>query len=259
MSNNRGKREKRLADIISVLLLAAVLFYLFSPRFYTGLTSVWNWVSKPTNFQVNSRELKSDVADILGNLRVRETSRESTISYRRSDFGEPWFDEDANGCDTRNDILARDLKDVVYRNPRRHCKVVSGVLVGPYTGKVIHFRSGPQTSPLVQIDHVVALGDAWRSGAQQWSYEKRQSFANDPLNLLATDGKTNEDKGSMPAQEWLPPLESYRCKYIQRQIAVKNKWNLSVTRAELTTFEQVLRMCPETSVSKESKENLSTE
>jgi hypothetical protein len=149
--------------------------------------------------------------------------------YRRSQFGARWPDVDGNGCDTRNDILRRDLVDVRVRPSTHDCVVASGILHDPYTGDTVTFVRGVRTSALVQIDHVVALGDAWQKGAQQLSQDRRTALANDPLNLLAVGGAVNEAKGDGDAATWLPPLRSARCPYVARQIAVKAAYRLWVT------------------------------
>lgn len=120
---------------------------------------------------------------LLATLTVK--GRAPKTGYDRSgSFGTAWLDVDQNGCDTRNDILARDLTGTVKSG---NCRVLTGTLPGPYTGKKIHFERGTSTSSLVQIDHVVALSNAWQTGAQQLSQAQRVSLANDPLNLLAVD------------------------------------------------------------------------
>jgi hypothetical protein len=122
--------------------------------------------------------------------------------------------------------------------------VASGVLHDPYTGSTINFVRGVGTSLAVQIDHVVALSDAWQKGAQQLSFTTRVSFANDPLNLLAVDGPTNGQKSDSDAASWLPPRKAYRCAYVSRQVAVKRKYHLWVTQAERDAILVVLRACP---------------
>jgi hypothetical protein len=114
----------------------------------------------------------------------------------------------------------------------------------PYTGKIINFKYGVGTSIAVQIDHVVALSDAWQKGAQKASAQQRQSFYNDPLNLLAVDGPTNSSKGDSDAATWLPPNKAYRCAYVARQVAVKSKYKLWVTLAEKAAIKAVLVDCP---------------
>ena len=182
---------------------------------------------------------------MLGTLAVK--GRAPKTGYSRAQFGASWTDDnDApdghNGCRTRDDILARDLVGALTSNG---CTVRSGVLVDPYTGSRITFRYGVGTSNAVQIDHVVALGDAWQTGAQQWSVSKRTAFANDPLNLLAVDGPTNEAKGDSDAASWLPPNKAYRCAYVARQVAVKARYGLWVTAAERDAIARVLSRCPD--------------
>jgi hypothetical protein len=161
---------------------------------------------------------------------------------REGSFGSAWQDVDQNGCDTRNDILARDLTALVLEGS---CEVQSGTLLGPFTGLTINFVRGQATSSLVQIDHLVALSNAWQTGAQQLSQEQRVALANDPLNLFAVDGVTNSRKGDGDAATWLPPLKSYRCTYVAKQISVKATYALWVTAAEHDAMTRILSDCPD--------------
>ena len=180
--------------------------------------------------------------DAAENLVVK--GRAPKTGYVRSQFGPAWADVDKNGCDTRNDILRRDLTQVVFKPGTKDCVVLSGVLIDKYSGETINFVRGNTTSSLVQIDHVVALSDAWQKGAFLLTLQERTAFANDPLNLLAVKGSLNSQKGDGDAATWLPPQKSYRCEYISRQIAVKKKYHLWVTVAERGAFVRVLQTCP---------------
>lgn len=168
--------------------------------------------------------------------------RAPKTGYSREQFGTRWSDIDHNGCDQRNDVLSRDLEKVVLKSGNS-CIVESGVLDDPYTGKTINFKRGNTTSSAVQIDHVVALSDAWQKGAQQLSAQQRQQLANDPANLLAVDGPTNAQKSDSDAASWLPPNKSYRCQYVMQQIAVKHDYDLWVTKAEKDAMVKVLKDC----------------
>ncbi|KAB1663744.1 HNH endonuclease family protein [Pseudoclavibacter sp. CFCC 13611] len=174
----------------------------------------------------------------LASLPVK--GRAPKTGYARSEFGKGWRDPDRNGCDARNDVLARDLVAVQLRGP---CTVLSGTLHDPYTGGTIAFVRGDKTSQAVQIDHVVALSDAWQKGAQQLSADQRLELANDPRNLLAVDGPTNTRKGDGDAATWLPPNRSFRCSYVSRQIVVKSAYSLWVTQAEAEAMRHVLSSC----------------
>jgi hypothetical protein len=176
----------------------------------------------------------------LADLDVKPAA--SMTGYSRTKFGAAWEDVDLNGCDTRNDILVRDLESVVFKNGS-HCKVSTGTLDDTYTGKTISYVQGPGTSAAVQIDHVVALAAAWRTGAKKWGVELRRFYANDPLVLLAVDGPTNGDKGDDDAAEWLPPRVPSHCRYVARQIAIKTKYALSVTQPERAAMNDVLGDC----------------
>ena len=180
-------------------------------------------------------------ADLLETLPVK--GRAPKTGYERSLFGPTWADVDQNGCDTRNDILNRDLTEITYVNSVP-CTVKTGVLADPYTGTVIDFVRGTTTSSAVQIDHVVALSDAWQKGAQQLTTEQRTAFANDALNLQATDGPTNQQKGDGDAATWLPPAKGFRCGYVARQVSVKARYSLWVTQAEHDAIAGILAGCP---------------
>ena len=159
--------------------------------------------------------------------------------YERSAFSDGWGQ--IGSCSVRNYILKRDLKKLTYRG---NCIVDTGVLTDPYSSKIINFKYGVGTSIAVQIDHVVALSDAWQKGAQKLTAQQRENFYNDPLNLLAVDGPTNSSKGGSDAATWLPPNRAYRCAYVARQISVKAKYKLWVTSAEKTAIKRVLSTCP---------------
>ncbi|MFF8608790.1 HNH endonuclease family protein [Streptomyces sp. NPDC015346] len=167
--------------------------------------------------------------------------RAPKTGYDREKFGRAWADVDGNGCGTRDDILKRDLTGVRFKEGG--CKVASGVLADdPYTGGRIDFVRGRSK---VDIDHIVALSDAWQKGAQRWDADKRRRFANDPLNLLAVDSAANRRKSDGDAATWLPPNKAYRCTYVAAQVAVKKKYGVWVTRGERDAMKRVLGTCPE--------------
>lgn len=183
-----------------------------------------------------------DALTVLAAIPVK--GRAPKTGYNRDQFGPAWKDVDRNGCDTRNDILSRDLTDVSYKPGTHNCVVLTGVLTDPYTATTISFQRGQDTSTAVQIDHVVALSDAWQKGAQNISEDQRTQLANDPYNLLAVDGPTNQKKSDGDAATWLPPNKDFRCEYVARQIGVKHKYGLWVTQAEADAMRRVLDTCP---------------
>jgi len=179
---------------------------------------------------------------ILETLPVK--GRAPKTGYTRAQFGPAWADVDRNGCDTRNDILKRDLSAITFRAKTRNCVVESGTLVDRYSGETISFVKGNLSSMDVQIDHVVALSNAWQTGAFKLSAIERKALANDPLNLFAVKGRLNSQKGDGDAATWLPPLKSFRCTYIAQQIAVKAKYSLWVTTPEKAAMTSILSACP---------------
>ncbi|MGO3328036.1 GmrSD restriction endonuclease domain-containing protein [Gordonia sp. (in: high G+C Gram-positive bacteria)] len=194
----------------------------------------------------NESPESADALDVLDTIPVK--GRAPKTGYDRALFGQAWSDDvnvdgGHNGCDTRNDILRRDLTALTVK-PRTHdCVILTGVLDDAYTGKSIAFTRGERTSTAVQIDHVVALSDAWQKGAQQLTAAERESLANDPLNLQAVDGPTNNKKKDGDAATWLPPNTAYRCTYVSRQIDVKARYRLWVTQAEKDAMTRILGSC----------------
>jgi hypothetical protein len=173
----------------------------------------------------------------LETLRVK--GRAPKTDYDRQQFGDGWAT--VAGCDMRDRILTRDLIQKTYE-PGDTCAVQSGHLHDPYTAAQITFARGGASE--VDIDHVVALSDAWQKGAQQWTADTRVAFANDPLNLLSVDAHINRAKGDGDAATWLPPNKRFRCDYVARQVAVKRKYKAWVTQAEHDSMETVLKTCP---------------
>ena len=171
--------------------------------------------------------------------------RAPKTGYSRDQFGQAWADVNRNGCDTRNDMLKRDLTQILYKAGTRNCVVASGTLLDRYSGETINFVRGNVTSMEVQIDHVVALSNAWQTGAFKLTADQRKALANDPMNLFAVKGKLNSQKGDGDAATWLPPLKSFRCDYVSQQIAVKLKYKLWFTAPEKEAMIRILKSCPE--------------
>jgi hypothetical protein len=219
-------RTRRLVGLL-VVLIFSVATILFHPALYEPVTP------NPTS----NIQAKGQVVGVLNGLPVK--GRAPKTGYARTQFGDGWTMQ--NGCDTRNIILNRDLTGVTMSE---NCKVQSGTLQDPYTDKTINFVRGNESSQLVQIDHVVALSNAWQTGAQQLTFDQRESLANDPLELLAVDGVANQQKSDGDAATWLPSNKAFRCQYVARQVAVKQKYSLWVTQPEKEAMERVLVACP---------------
>lgn len=186
-------------------------------------------------------------------LEVRDYQDKGT--YNRSYFGAAWTDNNTaegggNGCDTRNDILKRDLADVRYApSDTKKCVVITGTLENdPYTGRPINFRRGTSTSSAVQIDHIVPLKNAWVMGADTWTDVERVRFANDPKNLLAVDGPANNGKSDKAADTWVvPDNPAFRCDYIALQVEIKSDYQLAVSPREKSAMVNVLNQCAKSS------------
>ncbi|KAB1662450.1 HNH endonuclease [Pseudoclavibacter chungangensis] len=186
-------------------------------------------------------EIAANALAVLESIEVAPRTEWDGPFDRARSFGDGWGDPDGNGCDARNDALARELTDVALLGDG--CRVERGSFHDPYSGETVEFVRGPGTSDDVQIDHVVALYNSWRTGAQDLSFDERVALANDPLNLQPTLDWVNDEKMSQDASQWLPPSESYHCVYVARQIAVKASYELWVTAAERDAMTRVLHDC----------------
>lgn len=231
-------RKRRATAVFIVSSLVMVLLGISMPRIveegFSSFSKASQTSSSPTATPV-SENAKGEALVALETLPVK--GRASKTGYERSQFGDGWAT--VNGCSTRDIILYRDLINVQLEN---ECKVTTGTLNDPYTGAVISFSK--ESASAVQIDHVIALSDAWQKGAQELSIEQRKQLANDPLELLAVDGPANQQKSDGDAATWLPKNKAFRCEYIARQIAVKVKYTLWVTAAEKDAMMNVLGTCP---------------
>jgi Excalibur calcium-binding domain/Protein of unknown function (DUF1524) len=195
--------------------------------------------SQPVATSAGSQTAASGSA-LAAVTRLTVKGRGPKTGYGREQFGDGWATVD--GCDTRDRILSRDLRAKTFRAATNHCIVVSGRLADPYTSTTINYVRGSGAG--VDIDHVVALSDAWQKGAQRWPARERVAFANDPLNLLAVDASANRQKGDGDTATLLPANKPFRCTYVARQVSVKLKYAVSVTRAEHDAMLRVLGTCP---------------
>jgi hypothetical protein len=176
----------------------------------------------------------------LRGLAVTEPTWE--VAYDRTrDFGPAWSDVDHNGCDTRDDILRRDLDAVTFRPGTARCVVVSGTLADPYSGATLRFSKADADA--VQIDHLVPLHAAWVLGAWRWSAERRLAFANDPRNLVAVDGAANQAKSYALVDRWRPANDRIHCVYAINTVAVHAAYQLAVTRPERHMLARLLSPC----------------
>jgi len=187
--------------------------------------------------------------DVLAGM-AQILRRTRAFDYRRVAFGDSWTDDNPapgghNGCDTRNDILDRDLVEKTYVSIKR-CPnaVAAGTLHDPYTNEVVVFTRGNRIGASVQIDHIVPLALAWDLGARDWPEGLRVRFANDPANLLAVAGEPNQDKSDSEPALWMPPNEAFRCQYAVQFIAVLRGYDLPIDVASATVLRDAAATCP---------------
>lgn len=240
MGKQKSKRNNYIiVIIISILLLAAIaaiVYYYRQPIF----ASLGLGQPPATNrIDANNENL---AINALGKLSIKPTL--SNDDYERKLFGSGWADW--RGCNTRQKILNRDMKNI--KLDKNGCAIISGTLVDPYTGKEINLNSKSAVSKKVQIDHVVALSNAWQTGAKQWDTAKRKQLANDDLELIAVSSSANQAKSDGDASQWLPDNRRFRCQYVARQIAVKIKYKLWITNDEHNAMSKVLATCPSQSL-----------
>lgn len=229
------RRRRAILILIGGTFGLALLAGAMPSMIQEGLQERVPTVVQPDNPAAEGSEAQGSAMKALNELQVK--GRAPKTGYERTQFGNGWAK--VNGCGTRDIILYRDLTNVSLDG---ECIVRSGTLDDPYTGEIIQFNRSD--SDEVQIDHVIALSDAWQKGAQQLSIETRKRLANDPLELIAVSGKANQQKSDGDAATWLPENKAFRCAYIARQIAVKQKYSLWVTEAEKNAMASVLEVCP---------------
>lgn len=187
--------------------------------------------------------------DVLAGITVIP-ARAHRHDYVRSRFGDAWDDDNdapggRNGCDTRNDILNRDLVDITHVSTKRCADAVAaGILHDPYTNAVVAFTRGAKVGEAVQIDHIVPLAYAWDMGASAWPYRQRLRFANDPANLLAVAGQANQDKGDGGPGQWMPPNRAFACQYAIAYLAVLRGYALRVDQASADALRAAAGTCP---------------
>lgn len=225
------KAQKR-----KLIRLAFIALIALTVWFYTQAQDVES--PAPEDIPNSDTQVSESATEVLGILNSLTVAEKLEDGYDRAAFGSAWKDVDKNGCDTRNDILARDLTNLIYEDD---CVVLEGEIVDPYTLEAIHFVKGHGS--LVDIDHVVALGEAAASGAMSLSETQKEAIANDPENLLAVDAGANRAKGDKDASEWLPPNEDFHCEYVTMQVLVKDKYDLSVSMNEKDVMARVLENC----------------
>lgn len=233
-----------------LMAICAVLAITGYSKFNTGATSGGPTTAggQPSTAQIASAPsvtaYRINVAGARAKLAKMPVKGKAPMTgYSRDQFGNYRNDTDRNGCDQRNDALRRGLTHTTAKPGTHGCKILTGILHDPYTGKTINFQFGQATSAQVQIDHVVPEANSWVTGAQQLTPEQRNQFSSDLTNLLAVDGRTNESKGDGDAATWLPPNKAFRCSYVARQITVKTTWHLWVTPAEKESMTTVLNRC----------------
>ena len=236
------KISYRTRRIIAILLAVGAFcaYILLNPNSYEYAALLDPAIQEPDKIALKPEQTKADsikAKDVLESLAVQE--KDHSQKYYRKLFYDNWGVDD-HGCSMREVILQRDLKNTALKG----CKVQTGTLDDPYTGQVVNFKRGQGTSEEVQIDHVVALSNAWATGAYQLDADTRYAISQDPLNLLAVDGPANQEKLDQDASTWLPSNQTFRCQYVARQISVKYKYHLWVTAAEKVAMQKVLTFCP---------------
>lgn len=239
---NMKLKTRRIVVAITVLVGVAVWLVLNPASYETILTQAGGGENE-NNEADYAAEAITEVnenaplaTEILERIEVK--GRAPKTGYARTEFYNNWPTVD--GCNLRQRIIKREFGDTAVLDG---CTVVAGEFDEPYTGEHRAFTEKSQISK-IQIDHVVALSDAWQKGAQYMEKEVRYKIATDPLNLLAVDGPANEQKSDGDAATWLPSNKKFRCQYVARQVSVKYKYGLWVTEAEKTAISNVLTNCP---------------
>lgn len=235
--NSDKRKPSTLRAVVVLIFLALLMASLMSTC--RGMGAMMQRANEShSSRNVDTSAVADGILSDLNNLTVNDNPTPPEKYNRVEQFGPAWKDVDHNGCDTRNDILARDL---TVQEKRNACVITAGQLADPYSGERIEFRK--KDASKVQIDHVVALENAWQSGAYKLTQEDREALANDPDNLLAVNGHDNMAKGSKSADQWMPPNSAYACAYASKQVQIKSHYALTVTTAEKQALADALATC----------------
>ncbi|MBR2994331.1 HNH endonuclease [Candidatus Saccharibacteria bacterium] len=233
------KLKMRRVSIVLAALIGVVVWLIINPKSYDEIFTIIENTGAENGLEESAEEIAENTEkaiDILEKLEVK--GRAPKTGYSREKFYDGWPTVD--GCSLRQRIIRREFGDSAVLVD---CNVVAGEFDEPYTGEHRVYQTKNEVSS-IQIDHVVALSDAWQKGAQYMEYEKRNAMATDPLNLLAVDGDANKQKSDGDAATWLPKNKKFRCQYVARQVSVKYKYGLWVTEAEKEAISRILTNCP---------------
>ncbi|MBQ6510599.1 HNH endonuclease [Candidatus Saccharibacteria bacterium] len=240
-------KARRILSVVAIL--AGVVFWLVTnPESYeTDYAPVEDTEASSGGFSDDVFASSGDIdpsaplaTAVLEKLEIK--GRAPKTGYVRSEFYSSWPTID--GCSLRQRIIKREMGDTAVISTENNCDVISGEFDDPYTGEHKVFSQKSDFSSGIQIDHVVALSDAWQKGAQYKTADERYALATDPLNLLAVDSSANQKKSDGDAATWLPSNKKFRCQYVARQVSVKYKYGLWVSQAEHDMIQQVLEKCP---------------
>lgn len=233
------KIKARRLSVVLCALVGVVIWLVVNPASYDEIFTQVEDTGAESGAIVSDDFSEGRLAtEVLEELAVK--GRAPKTGYAREEFYDGWPTID--GCSLRQRIIRRELGEsaVILDG----CNVVSGEYDEPYTGKHLVFNEREEISDGIQIDHVVALSDAWQKGAQGLSADERYEFATDALNLLAVDAEANKKKSDGDAATWLPANKKFRCQYVARQVSVKYKYGLWVTQAEKEAILRILTNCP---------------
>ncbi len=238
------KRTASAAGALVIALLAGAIALTANTPDTGAATTINSTTSAPAAPTLAPAEISADAAETLSQLeQLVVAEADDQDSYQRDEFGQRWADIDRNGCDQRNDALAAALENITTKPGTHDCVVLTGTLHDPYTGLTIAFQRGQGTSELVQVDHIVPLAWAWRQGADEWDETQREHFANDPINLQATDGSANQSKSDRGPANWMPPNADYGCMYAARFVDVLTTYQLTINAADHTALSAQLASC----------------
>ena len=232
ISRYRGRRI--VAAVASIAALVGVV--IANPNSYEPIVEPAEAIDSDGAVGMEGQLLATEV---LEKLEIK--GRAPKTGYSREEFYKTW--PTIEGCSLRQRIIKRELGETAKLDADQ-CTVLAGEFIEPYTGQNLIFYEKTDLSKGVQIDHVVALSDAWQKGAQYKTAEERYALATDPLNLLAVDASANQQKSDGDAATWLPKNKAFRCQYVARQVSVKYKYGLWVTQAEHDAIAKVLTACP---------------
>lgn len=236
---------EHLVKALGLVVLSSVAYSAHSEEVKLTSSGICHTAKSPYFNKIRNFESHSSLESCLsvGGRAIKESAKKyvnssssnksnKSTAYSRDLFPH-WLDADGDCQNLRHELLISQSGNPASFTKRNECYVASGSWKDPYSSQVFHAARD------VHIDHVVPLYFAFKHGADKWTLDKRTRFANDVDNLLVVSGVLNEEKGAKDITQWLPPNQSYQCKYMVKFVEIIDKYDIELSSFEIGRYSEV--------------------